>query len=572
MKGLKAVSRKVFIEAAIPYVTQACAAMLSKRQRISRDRLSPSVIKLLSTLHWILLESPLADQEYQLKYETIEAFVKEIVPCVEYVDVAKDLVGTGDLRRGAEPIWDCLQRHVTPDVPPLNYLCRQDSSAFDTQSSISSTSGVGVERVSVFDIAVVRALGTTSWPDRAVEWALKYLSLKLMGSEQKKRAKRWGIPDIHISTSALGSPSVPNQADLRNTRSQSVEPSPVLEANKAEENPNEKAPLSRTVSDNSIILTKPKIREQLKQHGCSGIRPAFIRDESSSCLSCSSLDRQLQEKKLPLKQQHFSASAVTKDDIDLSYYLASDSRLSIPAIFEVITYQLLWGQSGFSSRVYEEMLNLMRECLSVGLQNFLFRRPVVNGDTAITVSPTSPPPTRSVSWNLGEEVQFLHKALWTTLLLLRHLGCCEHGCKYGIKGRQGRRLHALASQCLSMIARHNLNEFKKLVRSIVIDKPLSEVFSCFHAFFCFCTIELDKTTLQNCVASSATLQGSIRTDEEGGGSFSDVHGVGMGDVQIPRANRKGNENIEVVMAKIVLSHLVSRMMSEDMKKLNNLVS
>ena len=85
LKGLKSVSRRLCIEAALPCVTQACAAML--KQRISRDRLTPSLIKLLSTLHWILLESPLADDRYQVKFETIEAFVKEIVPCID--DVGK---------------------------------------------------------------------------------------------------------------------------------------------------------------------------------------------------------------------------------------------------------------------------------------------------------------------------------------------------------------------------------------------------------------------------------------------------------------------------------------------------
>ena len=438
--------------------------------------------------------------------------------------------------------------------------------------------------MSVFDIAVMRAVGTTSWPDCAVEWALKYLCTKVIRSKINKQSKRMGVPpSIHISTSYLGSPGRSSPLHQRLRKSQSVEPTIKSEKDAAmgSSELKDKRLVGRTESDSSIIVAHVRAKEKREQSlssespsiQCSNPLLNDYAEVVSTVLYGSSLDRPQQRKQKALKQQESSVVSMdVRDEIDLSYYVAPDLRLSIPAIFDVITYQILWSQSAFSSRVYEGMLNLIRECLCVGFQSFSSRHPISAIDTAAPYSISSPPPTRSVSYNQEEEFQFLRKALWTVLLLLRHLGCCEHGCKYGIKGRQGRRLHALVSECLSMIAQHNLLEFKKHIRCIIVDKPLVEVLSCLHAFFCFCTIEND-TTLQNCVQSLSTLKTSIRINEEGGaGSFDDLSHLQMSDVQIPVGYKKGKENVEVGMVKIVLSHLTNRLMTEDMGKPATFVS
>ena len=75
---------------------------------------------------------------------------------------------------GAGPLWERLKQNLAPDVPQLTY----EYQCADFAPS-SPGSGIGTEKVSVFDIAVVRSLAAENWSDEAMLWGLKYLRKKI---------------------------------------------------------------------------------------------------------------------------------------------------------------------------------------------------------------------------------------------------------------------------------------------------------------------------------------------------------------------------------------------------------
>ena len=167
---IKSVPRWDLIRASLSYVIHCVAVILEKRYVLGMtDQLKPFVIKLLYTLHWILMDAYLETSKPNdpgLYLDSIELFVHM---CIPFLSNLHDTDLTHSLKSGLN-LWQPLWNHL----PPRDTLLAMPVMK-PRQDLLSGKEDFFYNVATYFDVALIKVMMLDHWTLYGYRWGLQYL-------------------------------------------------------------------------------------------------------------------------------------------------------------------------------------------------------------------------------------------------------------------------------------------------------------------------------------------------------------------------------------------------------------
>lgn len=169
---IKSTPRWLLIRASLSYVTHCVAVILEKRYVLGMtDQLKPFVIKLLYTLHWILMDAyqeTSKPQDDGLYLDTIELFIHM---CIPFLSNLRESDLTHSLKSGLN-LWQPLWNHLPPRDTLLALPVMKPNQDLTT---LKEECSLFYNVATYFDVALVKVMMVDHWTLYGYRWGLQYL-------------------------------------------------------------------------------------------------------------------------------------------------------------------------------------------------------------------------------------------------------------------------------------------------------------------------------------------------------------------------------------------------------------
>ena len=167
---IKSTPRWNLIRASLSYVIHCVAVILEKRYVLGMtDQLKPFVIKLLYTLHWILMDAyqeTSKPNDNGLYLDTIELFIHM---CVPFLSNLHDSDLTHSLKSGLN-LWQPLWNHLPPRDTLLALPVMKSKQDLNTGKEECP-----YNIATYFDVALVKVMMVDHWTLYGYRWGLQFL-------------------------------------------------------------------------------------------------------------------------------------------------------------------------------------------------------------------------------------------------------------------------------------------------------------------------------------------------------------------------------------------------------------